>query len=72
MTDVRLTRQVALGGAMFSLVPGYDQDHAADVIRAAADAGVRVFESPAPTRRSGTRRTTRCCSAARWPVATTS
>jgi len=44
MTDVRLARQVALGGAMFSLVPGYDQDHAADVIRAAADAGVRVFD----------------------------
>ncbi len=44
MTDVQLTRQVALGGALFSLVPGFDQDRATSVIQAAADAGVRVFD----------------------------
>ena len=41
---MQLTRQVALGGALFSLVPGFDQDQAVRVIQAAADAGVRVFD----------------------------
>src|SRR4051794_38035276 len=40
-----LTGQVALGGATFSLVPGFPEETAVAVIRAAVDAGVRVFDT---------------------------
>jgi aryl-alcohol dehydrogenase-like predicted oxidoreductase len=40
-----LVGQVALGGAAFSLVPDFPQASAVAVIRAAADAGVRVFDA---------------------------
>jgi pyridoxine 4-dehydrogenase len=40
-----LTGQVALGGATFSLVPGYPESSSVAVIRAAADAGVRIFDT---------------------------
>jgi pyridoxine 4-dehydrogenase len=42
---MNLSGQVALGGATFSLVPGFPEERAVEVIRAAADAGVRIFDT---------------------------
>jgi pyridoxine 4-dehydrogenase len=42
---MNLSGQVALGGATFSLVPDFPEERAVEVIRAAADAGVRIFDT---------------------------